>query len=296
MSIDANADLDLGALLVEKKIITQEGLDKALEQQKTRGGYLSQHLIELKLIKDFDLTNTLTCQYGFCYLPLKAYNITEDALSLIPFNVACDYCVIPIEKSDKLLTVVMADPLNKGVLEILRQVTRCEIVVFISTRLEIKEMIEKYYGKPFKAFQLDRFQNDPVLRDNLTIRRISNGLYVGPNRRKYRRLHIEIVGEYYFYPNIIKTKIVNLSMNGVLFESNKAIPKGFQMAMNIHLIQSQFVTVVIEVCRSEARYIVDNSMINSEDRVYYEIGTFFNFMSEENQDMLAEFLRSRLDS
>lgn len=294
MPIDDTADVDIGLILVDKKLISEEQLNKAKEQHAAKGGYLSQHLIDLGYIQDSEVTTILTCQYGFCYLPLKAYDIQETALQLIPFSFACDFCVIPIEKCDMLLTVAMADPLNKGVLEILRQLTHCEIIVFIATRNEIKTTIEKYYGTPFKKFELDKYHGDSALRDNLAIRRISSGLYIGPNRRKYRRLCLELVGEYFSYPSVIKTKVMNISMSGILFESTKPLPKGAQMAMNIHLNKDTFITAVIEVCRCEAKYVIDTSTIESRDHAYYEIGTFFNFVSDENLSVLAEFLKQQL--
>ena len=90
MLSDINADVDFGQILVEKNIIKAEELLKAEQARKTEGGYLSQHLINLGFIKDTELTSILTCQYGFCYLPLKAYDIQDNALQLIPFNLACD--------------------------------------------------------------------------------------------------------------------------------------------------------------------------------------------------------------
>lgn len=287
----ATADIDIGSMLLEKKLITPDQLKNAVELQKIKGGYLSQRLIELNYVKDSDITTQLTCEFGFCYLPIKSYTISDDAIKTIPSEIACDYCVLPVEKSDKLLTIAMADPSSKGVIEILRQVSHCEIIVLISTRSEIKEAIEKYYAVRFRDFALDKFQTDAVLRDNLKTKRIANGLYSGTNRRRYKRLPIELLGEYYLYPNFVRTKIVNLSMSGLMFETATPLVPGTQLAINIHLDNYKFITAVIEIIRSE-NGVLDGGWDNTHPS--FRTGAFFNFMSEENQDMLAGFLKAKI--
>ncbi|MFA5038927.1 MAG: PilZ domain-containing protein [Candidatus Omnitrophota bacterium] len=289
------ADMELGASLLEKQLLTTEQLKEAFEQQKVKGGYLSQRLIELGYVTDADITTHLTCEFGYSYIPLSAYTITDDALASIPFECACDFCVLPIEKHDKLLTTAMADPLNKGVIELIRQISRCEIVVLVSTRAEISQGIQKYYGAMFKEFELDKFRDDVVLRDNLMEREISNGLYAGLNRRRYKRVPIKLDAEYYVYPNFVKTEIKNISMSGVLFETPVPMPPGSELAINIHLDNYRYVTGVVEIIRSDPSHLVEASWSNG-NKSLYETGAFFSFMPLKNQEMMAQFLRRNLKS
>jgi hypothetical protein len=296
MPLDANTDIDIGSMLLEKKLINKVQLQECLDQQKIKGGYLSQHLVEAGYIKDTDFTTCLTCQYGYCYLPLKSYSIEDAAINAIPPEYAYNYCVIPIEKTDKILTVVMADPLNKGVIEMLRRVSHCEIVIFISSRSEVKQTIEKCYGKPFVNFELVKFKDDRILRDIFYKQEISTNCYQGPNRRMYRRLYCELDLEYYAYPHTIKTKVLNISMGGLLFESNVAIPKGMQMTVNIALGNNMFVAGIIEVSRCESIRMTNTVFGDDSPTFYfYEVGAFFNFLTEENQNRLADFLKKKLD-
>ncbi len=287
MPIDANTDMDIGILFLEKKIISEDQLNQALERQKVKGGYLSQHFIELGFIKDSDLTVHLTCYYGYSYMALRSFDIPEATLSCLPIEIICNYCVLPIEKNERLLTVALADPLNKGVLEILRQATQCEILIVISSTSEIKEAIEKYFSVSVKSPQLDLFSNDIMLRDNLSDLFILRGYNTIPNRRRYKRLSTLLTAEYYLYPKIYKARIFNISMSGILFESQTPIPKGTQMAMRIALDENTTITAVIEVSRCEPQ----NGAAAS-----YKIGAFFNFMAVEDQYLLANFLKNRFYS
>jgi RND family efflux transporter MFP subunit len=60
-------DIKLGNILLKKKIITREQLEKALELQKTYGGFLGQKLLDLGYISEKDLIDCLTLQYSFPY-------------------------------------------------------------------------------------------------------------------------------------------------------------------------------------------------------------------------------------
>ncbi|MFH0876613.1 MAG: PilZ domain-containing protein [Candidatus Omnitrophota bacterium] len=293
MGPENNIDIDLGSLLLEKKSITQTQLNECVQKQHIKGGFLSDHLIDCGYVQDAEIATCLTCNYGYCYIPLSSYQITDEALAAVPAKFACEFSVLPIEKHDKLLSVVMADPLNKGVLEILRQITHCEIIVFVSTRHEIHQAIEHYYHCVIQSFDLDRFANDPILRDNLSTHPVANGLYTGPSRRRYKRLFTDLPAEYFCYPAVVKTKVTNISMSGVLFEANSAIPHGYQLTMNIHLNQNNFITGVIEVCRCDSKNLID-VVFGINKNSFYEVGGFFDFMPDENQEVLARYLHDKL--
>lgn len=297
MFTDINLEQDLGQMLLEKKALTPDQLKECLRRQRIKGGSLTQYLIDAGYLKDTDVATYLTCQYGYSYIPLKAYNVTDEALGMIPAQVACDYMIFPIEKNDRLLTVTMADPLNKGVIETLRQLTHCEIIVFVSTRSEIMEAIAKYYSPSLKRFEMDRFHKEEILRDDVLHPFISNGFYAGPNRRRYRRLNRSLSLEYFLYPHAVTTKVDNVSLGGILFESNTVLPKGLQLAATIFLDNGKKTPAVIELARCEPKKLLDT--ISSEEDAdaanYFQVGAFFNFLADTDQDVLAEYLRGHLN-
>lgn len=177
----------IGELLVERNIITEEQLKIALEEQKRKGGYISQHLISLGFAKEFDISNCLASQYGFAYLPLKNYNIPSEVLEIIPLKLIKIYSIFPIDKVDGVLTVAMADPLNDGVIEMLKQITNCQIQVFISTYSELNKAINKYFGPRLKELDTATFNGEDLLKEDIAQPFIQTLAYSGPERRKYKR-------------------------------------------------------------------------------------------------------------
>jgi hypothetical protein len=283
MFFENAGDMDLGVFLAEKKLITPDQLRTARDTYKNKGGYFSQRLIELGYINETSLTTLLTCHYGYSYLPLKAYTIDDNALRMIPATIAWECLVMPIEINDKLLTVSMADPLNKGVVEILRQTTHCEIIIFISARAEILEALTKYYGDAAPFVREER-STDSALRDDLNIPYVSNGRYAGPNRRRFRRFTENIDVDCYLYPNVLKTKSINVSLGGVLLESKEMLTPGTQVALSVRVRHSQEVRGVAEVLRCEPR----------PHGHTFEVGAFFNFLPKCDHEILSQHLLSKL--
>ncbi|MDP3729901.1 MAG: hypothetical protein Q8R14_00030 [Candidatus Omnitrophota bacterium] len=137
----------LGELLLEKGIINQVQLDKALKIQKEKGGLIGQIFVMLGYVKEEEIAQALTVQYGFPYLPLESYEISADMIKLIPENVAKQYNLIAIDKIGNLLTISMSNPLNMQAAEDIEMLSGCKVQVFISTMTDITNAIKKYYGK-----------------------------------------------------------------------------------------------------------------------------------------------------
>lgn len=137
----------LGELLLEKGIINDAQLEKALKIQKEKGGLIGQILVMLGYAKEEEIAQVLTVQYGFPYLPLESYEISADAIKLIPENVAKQYNLIAIDRIGGLLTISMSNPLNIQAVEDIEMLTGCKIQVFISTMSDVNNAIKKYYSK-----------------------------------------------------------------------------------------------------------------------------------------------------
>jgi len=137
----------LGELLLEKGLINQAQLDKAVKIQKEKGGLIGQIFVMLGYIKEEEIAQVLTVQYGFPYLPLESYEISADMIKLIPENVARQYNLIAIDKIGNLLTISMSNPLNIQAAEDIEMLSGCKVQVFISTMTDITNAITKYYGK-----------------------------------------------------------------------------------------------------------------------------------------------------
>jgi len=136
----------LGELLLERNIINQTQLEKALKLQKEKGGLIGQVLVGLGYVTEEEVAQALTVQYGFPYLPLESYEITPEVVSCIPEHVAKQYNLIAIDRIEDLLTIAMSNPLNLQAVEDVELITKCKVQVFVSTMTDINNAIKKCYG------------------------------------------------------------------------------------------------------------------------------------------------------
>jgi len=137
----------LGELLLERGIINEAQLEKALKMQREKGGLIGHIFVMLGFAKEEEIAQALTVQYGFPYLPLDCYDINTEAINLIPENVAIQYNLVAIDKIGDLLTIAMSNPLNYQAVEDVEMLTKCKVQVFVSTMTDISNAIKKCYPK-----------------------------------------------------------------------------------------------------------------------------------------------------
>jgi hypothetical protein len=140
----------LGELLLEKGLINEQQLQRALQMQKEKGGLLGGILVLLGYATEEQIAQAITTQYGFPYLPLSNYEVDPGVVKLIPENVANQYCLVAIDKIGNSLTIAMSDPLNIHAIEDVELITNCKVQAFVSTQTDIKGAISKYYGSVSK--------------------------------------------------------------------------------------------------------------------------------------------------
>ncbi len=147
MRFERASNKQLGELLVERGVITRVQLESALEYQKTHKGILvGEALVELSIATEEDIAQALTCQYGFPYLPLANYEVDKEVLASVPGNICEQFCLIPIDKIGKNITLAMSNPLNVKAVEGVELLTGCSVQTFVSTAGDIRNAIKRYYG------------------------------------------------------------------------------------------------------------------------------------------------------
>jgi type IV pilus assembly protein PilB len=135
----------LGELLIERGIINDQQLEKALIIQKEKGGLIGELLVELGFVKEEDIAQSLTAQYGFPYLPLTNYDINPEIINVVPGRVARQYILMPVDKIGNNLSLAMSNPLNIQAIEDVELLSGCSVQTFVSTSSDIKKAIGKYY-------------------------------------------------------------------------------------------------------------------------------------------------------
>ncbi len=136
----------LWELLIEDQIISQQELDSAIERQKKTGESLVRTLIEMGMVTEWEMAATLGKQLNVPFITLAHYEIDPQILRTIPENIVRKYRIVPVDKTDDVLTIALADPTNIYLLDELRLLTKSQIVPVISFESDINGAIDRYYG------------------------------------------------------------------------------------------------------------------------------------------------------
>jgi len=135
----------LGEILIQRKKITREQLESALQAQKEKGGFIGEILVNFGLLDERDIVVALVIQCGLPYIAVNKYTIPSAVLRLIPKEVAQKEKVIALDRIGEILSVVMVNPLTDDKKNYLETLTKCRIAIFISTKSEIEEAIARNY-------------------------------------------------------------------------------------------------------------------------------------------------------
>ena len=137
----------LGEMLMERRLIEPEDLERALEIQRERGEKIGKILVDLGFVAMRDVLAALSEQLA---VPLAALDspppITPETEGLAPrFMRQCRF--LPLAMHDSTLTIAMADPLDFETLSAVRGFTGLKVQPALAGEQEILDAIDKYYGE-----------------------------------------------------------------------------------------------------------------------------------------------------
>jgi len=135
----------LGEWLVGQGIITQDALEKALEEERTSGEPMRKVLVRMELVSEDDMVNFISQQMDIQRIDLSNYLIDSKVIDLVPEELARKHQLVPILKIGKSLTCAMVDPLNIYALDEVRAKTGLTIEPAAATETEIKKSLDESY-------------------------------------------------------------------------------------------------------------------------------------------------------
>jgi type IV pilus assembly protein PilB len=136
----------LGEILLRDGIVSPDQLAAALKVQTEKGGSLGDNLVVVGAITSVDdIVWQLAAQINTQVINLSEMDIPNNIISLVPEEMATKYGVIPVQKEDRLLHVVIGDPKNIFVVDAIKFLTGCHVRVWMAPESQIKKATEKYY-------------------------------------------------------------------------------------------------------------------------------------------------------
>ena len=127
----------LGELLVEIGLLDEEGLARALGEQRSKRGKIGEVIVSLGLASEQEIAQALSLQLGIPMIDLKNTPVEPQAIELIQEKVARKHLIIPVAIDHRDLQIAMADPLSFEAFEDVRFASGFTIKPFIAPKSDI---------------------------------------------------------------------------------------------------------------------------------------------------------------
>jgi hypothetical protein len=132
-------------LLVRRGVITADQLAAAASEHRQSDGRFSAVLLQLGLVSDEDLTACFSEGYRIPLIDLTTVKPTQDALRLVPYEVAERHEILPIGVTASTLTVATSDPSNLEGRDEVKSRARRDLTVGVAPSRLLRDAIHYFY-------------------------------------------------------------------------------------------------------------------------------------------------------
>ena len=137
----------LGEILLEEGSITKNQLAEALEACSGTPKKVGEELQERGVCDEKTIVKALATQFGMEYIELDGSDGEQKPdMDLIPKDVIQKHSILPLSKRGDKLQLIIHDPLNLELLDLLRFRLNCDLDLVLSTKEGIKQFIAKETG------------------------------------------------------------------------------------------------------------------------------------------------------
>ncbi len=137
----------LGDLLIQQKLISQEQLKFALDQQKRNGRKLGRVFVDNAFVTEEQISEALAAQLHIPYINLKYFNTNAELVRLLPENQARRFRAVVLESRNNVLLVGMADPTDLFAFDEIARIVKRDIDVAVVTDGQLAEVINRAYRR-----------------------------------------------------------------------------------------------------------------------------------------------------
>jgi general secretion pathway protein E len=191
----------LGEILIQRKLITEEDLERALELQKERGDKIGKTLVDMGFIAMRDVLAALAEQLEVPLVSIDAPPFVSTETETLSPRFLRQFRCLPMSRDDHTITLAMADPLDVETIAAVRHCTGLKISTVLAPEQEIIDAIDKYYGESAARAEADfEFQAGEMSEDLEHLRdmaseapviRLVNAIIASAVEKRASDIHLE---------------------------------------------------------------------------------------------------------
>jgi type IV pilus assembly protein PilB len=154
------AKQNVGEMLLEAGLITEQQLKEALKEQQYSGERLGAVLIKLDMISGQQLIQFLSEKFKISVVDPTKLSISKDVVDLMPLNLVKKYQAFPFGLVQGVLQVAVADPSNIPIADDLRFQTKHNVRVHLASDITLQLVIQRYHGSTDGPSPLDEVMKE----------------------------------------------------------------------------------------------------------------------------------------
>jgi len=165
----------IGTLLIEKGLITQEQLNKAIEKQRLTGERLGQILVDLNFIREDELLKLLSKQLNIPLIDVRNYSLDPDVVALLPEMDARRYRAIVLHQEDASILVAMADPQDLIASDEIEKILKQPIQIALAAEEDLLKAIDMMYRHTTEINVLAEALSAELTKNDYDIEKLTEG-------------------------------------------------------------------------------------------------------------------------
>lgn len=137
----------LGEILVSQKLVSEEQLKLALEEQKRSGRKLGRFFVEQGYATEEQISEAIARQLNIPFINLKYYNLKPEIVRLLPETQARRFRAIVMEQKGSGVLVGMADPTDLFAYDEIARIVKSDINLAVVNETLLMATIDRMYRR-----------------------------------------------------------------------------------------------------------------------------------------------------
>ncbi|MED5427547.1 MAG: hypothetical protein VX586_06715, partial [Candidatus Neomarinimicrobiota bacterium] len=117
----------LGQILIGENMLSPQQVDEVVDYKTTNRCHFGDACVQLGFLNDDEVLTALGIQLYMPMVDLNYLNISEETLELINKEQAKEMKIMPLFVLGNTLTVATSDPMNIGLIDRLKKMSRKEV-------------------------------------------------------------------------------------------------------------------------------------------------------------------------
>ena len=140
-------DKELESLLLNQGLISQDNLNKALDEMRKLKRPLEKIIVEMKILPRKNLYEAIAKHFGLNYANLENVQAGEQMLKVMPEALAIQTRSVPIKIENGVLHLAMVEPSDLFAIDRIQMQTGMHIEAYLSSHEDIEEARSRVYAK-----------------------------------------------------------------------------------------------------------------------------------------------------